>query len=294
MLQTTLLQKQNHLLTLLPSYLLEYLTDETEEIRFRRNCPVIFLEGTKEIITPYRFDSKQMENLVDRLTEGSPSVCFDSVNQGFITINGGHRAGLVGTAVYEGNRLTYVKDISSVNLRIAKEIAGTADQLFQSLGHMEPLPGILIISPPGHGKTTLLRDFIRQLSEKRVHLRIAVIDERGEIAATCQGEMQNNLGIRCDVLNRYQKSDGIRSAIRCLSPDVLVLDEIGTTEDENSLLYAYHAGVSVVATIHGDHTEHFRRNIKKLTKEQVFSYEVYVSKNNSPNRIEQIKKVNGI
>ena len=292
-MQTTFLQKQKAIFSLLPSYLNEYFTLETEEIRFRRNCPVIFLEGTREIITPYRFDSGQMEELVDRLTEGSLSTCFESINDGYITLSGGHRAGLCGTAVYEGDSLTYIKDISSINLRIAKEVTDAADELFQAVGYSDPLAGILIISPPGHGKTTLLRDFLRQLSEKRENLRIAVIDERGEIAATFQGENQNNLGIRCDVLNRYRKSDGIRSAIRSLSPNVIAVDEIGTAEDEDSLLYAYHAGVSVVATIHGDHKGHFRKNIKKLTEKGVFSYEVFVEKTVFGNRITQIKKING-
>ena len=293
MMQPTLSSLQNELFTLLPPYLTEFLTPKTEEIRFRRNCPVIFLENGQELITPYRFDSQQMEDLVDHLTEGSLSSCFESINEGYLTVKGGHRIGLSGTAVYDGNRLTYVKDISSVNFRIAKEVPGAADRLFQAVGHLDPLPGILIISPPGHGKTTLLRDFLRQLSEKRVNLRIAVVDERGEIAATWQGEMQNRLGIRCDILNRYQKSDGIRSAIRSLSPNVIAVDEIGTSEDEKSLLYAYHTGVSIIATIHGDNTDQFRKNIKKLTREQVFSYEVYVSKHCSCDRIEVIKRTNG-
>ena len=292
-MQQTLSQTTKQLWNLLPSHLAGYITSETEEIRFRRNCPVIFLENSREIITPYQFDAQQMEELVDRLTEGSLTSCFESVKNGYITINGGHRAGLSGTAVYEGKQLTYIKDISSVNLRIAKEITGAADRLFHQVGQIDPLPGILIISPPGHGKTTLLRDFIRQLSEKRTDLRICVIDERGEIAATYQGEMQNRLGIRCDILNRYQKPDGIRSAIRSLSPNVIAVDEIGTAEDESNLLYAFRTGVSVIATIHGDHTKNFRKNIKKLTGENVFSYEVYVSKNGPYDRIAQITKVNG-
>ncbi len=292
-MQQAMSQNKAELHKLLPPHLMQYFTSETEEIRFRRNCPVIFLEYAREIITPYQFDSHQMEDLVDRLTEGSLTSCFESVNNGYLTIKGGHRAGLSGTAVYEGNQLTYMRDISSVNLRIAKEINGVADTLFQRVGLLDPLPGILIISPPGHGKTTLLRDFIRQLSEKRTGLRICVIDERSEIAATYRGEMQNHLGIRCDILNRYQKPDGIRSAIRSLSPNVIAVDEIGTKEDETNLLYACRAGVSVIATIHGDCTGQFRKNIRKLTKEQVFSYEVYVSKNGSHDRIAQIKKVNG-
>ena len=283
--------KQQEILHLLPACLSEYITPQTEEIRFRRNRPVIFIENGLELITPYQFQSKELENLVDRLTEGSLSSFFDSVKTGYITIQGGHRVGLAGTAVYEGNHLTYLKDISSVNLRIAREVTGSADRLFQTVGHINPLPGILIISPPGHGKTTLLRDFIRQLSEKSPGIRISVVDERGEIAASYQGDMQNNLGFRCDVLNGYQKSDGISMAIRSLSPNVIAVDEIGSPNDEESLLYAYHAGISVVATIHGNSDGNFRKNICRLTAEQVFSYEVYLSKSSAQDRIENIVKV---
>ena len=276
---------------LLPPYLLEYLSDKTEEIRFRRNCPVIFLENEREIVTPCHFHKKQMDDLVDRFTEGSLSAFFDSMKEGYLTIKGGHRIGLAGTAVYEENKLTYLKDISSVNLRIAREVTGAADRLFQTAGQLSPLPGILIISPPGHGKTTLLRDFIRQLSEKRTGIRICVVDERGEIAAIYQGDNQNKLGIRCDILNGYRKPDGIRMAVRSLSPDVIAVDEIGTSEDEDALLFAHHAGVSVAATIHGDSTKKFQKNIRKLTAENVFSYEVYLSNKIGKDRIKQIKKV---
>lgn len=291
MTQSAFFPKQQEILHLLPACLSEYLTPQTEEIRFRKNLPVIFMENGRELITPYRYQAKELEHLIDRLTEGSLSSFFESIKTGYITIQGGHRVGLAGTAVYEDNRLTYLKDISSVNLRIAREVTGSADRLFQAVGHIIPLPGILIISPPGHGKTTLLRDFIRQLSEKSPGIRISVVDERGELAASYQGEMQNNLGFRCDVLNGYQKSDGISMAIRSLSPNVIAVDEIGTKEDEQSLLYAHHAGVSVVATIHGDCEGNFRKNIGKLTAEQVFSYEVYLSKNSSQDRIQTIVKV---
>lgn len=293
MTHTTLQPKIHTILGMLPDYLTEYLTDNTEEIRFRRNHPVIFLEQNRELLTPFRFQGREMEELVDRLTEGSFSSYFDSIKEGYITLKGGHRVGVSGTAVYEGNKLTYLKDISSVNIRIAREVTDSANRLFQMVGCCNPLPGILIVSPPGHGKTTLLRDFIRQLSEKRVGTRISVVDERGEIAATYQGDMQNNLGSRCDILNGYTKEDGIRMAIRSLSPNVIVVDEIGTAKDEEGLLYAHHAGVSVVATIHGDNSQNFRKNIQKLTLENVFSYEVYLSKSCSSDRILQIKRTDG-
>ncbi len=293
MIQQTSSQNKQKLLSILPSGLVKYLSNETEEIRFRKNQPVIFLESQRELITPFRMDGNRLEELLDNITEGSPASYFDSFRNGFITIKGGHRVGIAGTTVYDDGKISYIKDISSINLRIAREMPGVADRLFQTVGRISPLPGILMISPPGHGKTTLLRDFVRQLSTKCAGTKIAVVDERNEIAATYHGEMQNALGPRCDVLNGYRKADGILSAVRSLSPNVIIVDEIGTPEDEECLCYAHHAGVSVVATVHGTCDGLFRKNIRKLTQEQVFDYEVYVKKNGKDDRIESILKVKG-
>ncbi len=281
----------NHLLRCLPQTLHSYLSKETEELRFRRNQPVIVLQSNRETVTSLVADTLLLEDLLDKLTNGSVSTFFDSITEGFFTVEGGHRVGVCGTAVYQGGALSHVKDISSVNIRIARERHGTASRLTFLLQGKTPLPGVLIISPPGCGKTTLLREITRQISKNRTGIRISVIDERGEISATYLGEAQVDLGCRCDILNGYAKGDAIPRAIRSLSPDVIIVDEIGSRDDEEGLLAAIHAGITVIATIHGDRNGDFKKKIRRLVREGAFRYYVYLSKEIPGDRIECITEI---
>jgi stage III sporulation protein AA len=175
------------------------------------------------------------------------------IRNGFVTLRGGHRAGICGTAVTEGDEVSNIRDISSINLRIARDISGAADKTVSALLKEGGVSGALIFGPPGCGKTTVLRDLARQLSSggrgARM-LRVAVIDERGEIAATFQGQPQNDLGPCCDVLDGYPKGEGIMQAVRCLSPDVVICDEIGGEADEKAVEFSLNAGVTIIASAH--------------------------------------------
>ncbi len=175
------------------------------------------------------------------------------IRNGFITLRGGHRAGICGTAVTQDDEVSNIRDISSINLRIARDISGAADKTVSALYKNGQLSGALIFGPPGCGKTTVLRDLARQLSSgghSLRMLRVAVIDERGEIAATFQGQPQNDLGPCCDVLDGYPKGEGIMQAVRCLSPDVVICDEIGGEDDEKAVELSLNAGVTVIASAH--------------------------------------------
>lgn len=175
------------------------------------------------------------------------------IKNGFVTLRGGHRAGICGTAVTECGTVANIRDISSINLRVARDIVGAADETAKALACGGCLCGSLIFGPPGCGKTTVLRDLARRLSTgARIGgpLRVAVIDERGEIAATFQGQPQNDLGPCCDVLDGYPKGEGIMQAVRCLSPDVVICDEIGGEEDEKAVELSLNAGVTVIASAH--------------------------------------------
>ncbi len=277
--------------SLLPSCLHPYLTEDTEEIRFRRNREVMFLSPKKEIVTPVISHGDFMEELVDRLTQSSIYTYSDNITEGYLTLEGGHRIGICGTGVYRDGILSDVRDISSVNFRIAHEIKGCAKEIFQMIQSKTTLPGILIVSPPGCGKTTLLRDLIRLISNGMPRIKVAVIDERSELSGTYRGVPQNDLGKRTDILNGYTKPDGICRAVRSLSPTLIGVDEIGSPQDEESLLSATYAGVRVIATIHGNQNGDFKKNIARLTGEHVFDYYIYLSNNRSNNRIEAVEAV---
>lgn len=274
----------------LPQILHPYLSDNTEEIRFRRNREVMFLSSEKELISPVIADKTFLDDLMDKLTKSSLYTYFEDIANGFLTLEGGHRVGVCGRGVYQHGKLTDVRDISSLNFRIAREKKGCADRVFELLQQEETLPGVLIISPPGCGKTTLLRDLIRQVSDKIPKGKVAVVDQRNELSGTAFGTAQNDLGKRTDILSGYTKQDGIKRAVTSLSPTLIAVDEIGSEEDEESLLFATYAGVRVFATIHGDTEGSFQKNIARLIRENVFGYYIYLSNKNPNDRIFHIEK----
>lgn len=237
-----------------------------QEIRLRIGKPVMLSlpEGPAFITQLGTAAFFQGANMLyaqrENIEEAFRRICDCSVHShqreicnGFVTLRGGHRAGICGTAVTEGNRVSNIRDISSINLRVARDIHGAADETANALISSGSVADSLIFGPPGCGKTTVLRDLARKLSNgTRIGriLRVAVIDERGEIAATFQGQPQNDLGPCCDILDGYPKGEGIMQAVRCLSPDVIICDEIGGEEDERAVELSLNAGVTVIASAH--------------------------------------------
>ncbi|MFT3950903.1 MAG: stage III sporulation protein AA [Oscillospiraceae bacterium] len=195
------------------------------------------------------------------------------ISQGFVTVAGGNRVGFCGTAVVNparDNAVENVKSISSINIRVAREVVGCANEIVQKVFGAGG-KSLLIAGAPSSGKTTVLRDLCRQLGETA---RLSVIDERCELAASAGGSANCDVGLHTDVFSSYTKFDGIMTAIRVMSPNYLVCDEIGAKEDLRALEYAFCSGVNLIATSHSASFEEAKRRAVtgRLLKDGVFDY----------------------
>lgn len=243
---------------------LESVRDEiwlkAEEIHLSNGKPVIiYHNGGFETVKAHGeeviCDREIISETVLLLTDNSLYSVNDKICNGYVTVRGGNRVGIVGTAVLKDGRITTIKDISSVNIRLSREIFGIADKLKKHIISDYTLQNTLIISPPRCGKTTLLRDIARMLgdgNENTPPYKVSVIDERGEIAAIYNGVAENNVGLCTDVLDNCPKTLGIPYVIRSMAPDVIITDELGDKSDFEAVKFALSCGVKVIASIHGD------------------------------------------
>lgn len=198
-------------------------------------------------------DGDDIQAALSLATRDSSHTVLEKLRQGYITVEGGHRVGICGSAVVKNGSVELIKYISSLCVRISREVAGAAGGVVHKLTDGGVFGSTLIISPPGFGKTTLLRDIVRQLSygsASRQALRVAVADERGEIAGCYMGKPQLDVGPQTDVLDGAPKSDAVMLLLRVMNPQVLALDEITAAEDLAALRACVGCGVSVVATAH--------------------------------------------
>lgn len=247
---------------------------QVQEIRLRVDAPLLMICGNREYyITPegrlsgqageaYPVTKKELQETLEYMSNYSLYAFEEEMRQGFLTIQGGHRIGLAGKTVLDGPEIRGMKFISSLNVRLSHQVKGCADPVLPSLFAGGEMLHTLILSPPRCGKTTLLRDLIRQISDGspgRPGRTVGVVDERSEIGACYQGVPQNELGIRTDILDCCPKARGIMMLVRTMSPQVIAVDEIGGREDLEAMEYGMNCGCRLLATIHGSSLEELRR-----------------------------------
>ena len=222
----------------------------------------------------------------------------EEIKQGYLTIKGGHRVGLAGECVVANNEVKTIKNISSINIRISREVIGASNKIMPIIASNNKIFNTLIVSPPKCGKTTILRDIARNISNGMYvnnlkGKKVSIIDERSEIAASYNGVPQMNVGIRTDILDNCYKKSGLIMAIRSLSPEVLICDEIGTMEEVEALNMAFNSGVNVIVTVHGVDIEdiYSRKPLKELIDNSIIERVVVLSNRNGAGTIEKVYKV---
>ncbi|NLG32440.1 MAG: stage III sporulation protein AA [Syntrophomonadaceae bacterium] len=277
-----------------------------EEIRLRYGQPLILRIGDKDfsvssqgnlvtdIYKGYRVDEVDLARTLASISDNSLYAFEEDIKRGFITVPGGHRVGLAGQVILEKNRIKRIKDFSSICFRIAREVKNCAIPLMPLIwpNKSQKISNTLIISPPRCGKTTILRDLARILSSGH-HLNsaknVAIIDERSELAGSYRGIPQLDVGPRTDVLDACPKSLGMIMAIRSLSPEVIVTDEIGRKEDVDAIAECVNAGVSVISSIHAQDLEELscRPVMQELMSIRAFEIGVVLSRKHGPGTISE-------
>lgn len=266
-----------------------------QEIRIKAGKNIILQLGEDEIITNYIATLEDIRAILQRISNYSIYAYDEEIRQGYITIRGGHRVGICGTCVIERGSVKTIKDVASLNIRICNEIIGCSNKIFNYIIQGREVLNTIIISPPRCGKTTLLRDLGRNISNgiKNINFsgkKVCVIDERSEISSCYNGMPQLDVGLRTDILDGCPKSEGIMMVIRSMSPEVIICDEIGTIPDMDSIIKAANSGVSIITTIHGYGIEdlYAREVFKDIMENNIFSRAIVLSNKEGVGTIDYI------
>ncbi len=286
------IMQEKNLLGYFPERLKKYLeavTVKITEIRLRRERPIVLMHNSEMIFINaegkltslfdnecIKVSSAEIESIFYAVCRNSVHSFQDDICNGFITISGGHRVGLCGTAVIHNGKISNIKNISGLNFRISREIIGSGEDIFNRV-FCCGLSNLLVAGAPSSGKTTVLRDLCRLLGNR---YKVSVIDERSEIAAVYGGVPQNDIGVNTDVFDGFSKSDGLETAVRVMSPDIIVFDEAGSQNEFENMHYAMTCGVRICASIHAFSVDDVKR---KLPFWASFDYIAMLGKNPAEN-----------
>jgi len=277
-----------------------FLREQIYEVRIKIGKPILVYSKHGESIINYIPTKEDVKSMIQKISNYSLYAYEEDIRQGFITIKGGHRIGIAGECVMERGEVKTIRNISSINIRICREVIGCSDKVMKYIVSGSRVYNTIIISPPKCGKTTILRDISRNISNGMAKFgisgrKVVVIDERSEIGACHFGIPQSDLGIRTDVLDNCLKREGLIMAIRSLSPEVLICDEIGTKGDIEALMMAFNSGVNIITTIHGFTIEDLykRKVFCDLLDNEIIERAIILSNRHGVGTIENVHSLKG-
>jgi len=282
--------------------------DNLEEIRLRANKPLMVFHKntdwfvttggqiTKNISAAYVVTQHEILKSIELMSENSVYAYQDEIKSGYLTLRGGHRVGLCGKVIMQDTQIRNIKDFNGLNIRVAKEITGCSKHIIKYITKSYcDIYNTLIIGPPQCGKTTILRDLARIMSNgddsfNFSGLKIGIVDERSEIAACCKGIPQNDVGFRTDIMDGCPKTLGMEMLLRCMSPNIIITDEIGTHGDKDAILKVLNSGVKIIASAHGYNITELkmREELLALIKSGVFERYIVLSSKNGPGTLDEV------
>ena len=272
---------------------------QLQEIRVRLYKPVECIFDDKIEWIPYlKPTERDCQFLLNQMSKFSLYRMEDELREGFITIEGGHRVGLAGKVNTTSGLVHAIKHITFFNIRIAKQLIGAARHIIPYMTFGDSYLNTLIVGPPQTGKTTIIRDLVRMIATGWTNhdpKKVGIVDERSEIAGSIQGFPQHDIGLRTDVMDACPKAEGMMMLIRSMSPEIIVVDEIGHQKDVDALMEAVHAGVQVICTIHGKSLDELKKrpSLQPIFKHQVFNRIVFLNRSKKPGSIQHIYDEHG-